>query len=377
MSHINAGSRLGALTLAFLLSFGTLLSVAPLPHASAQETTATGAPAEDQPAVQIVQDVSSAVVTVLNITTGPSLMGQAEALPQGVGTGFIIDQEGHIVTNWHVVEGGDSFGVILMDGTQLDAELIGIDPRNDLAVVKIAPGSVPAVVSMGDSEDVLPGESVLAIGSPLGAFSNTVTAGIVSGTGRNQLENPQSSVCQDYSNLIQHDAAINPGNSGGPLFNMSGEVIGVNTLGIPSDAAGQPVQGIFFAVPSNTVKITVDQLIETGEITRPFVGITYFNITPQAAAQYDLPVDAGAIVTEVAADSPAGEAGLQANDIITAVDGQELTTDVTFEEILLEYQPGDQVTFTVIRGEDTSDFQLTLGEATVDFSQCALPVQQP
>lgn len=359
----------GALALAFLLSFGALLSVAP---AYAQETPAADNPASDQPAVQVVEDVSSAVVTVLNITTAPTLMGQTEPQAQGVGTGFIIDEEGYIVTNWHVVDGSDTFIVILKDGTQVDAELIGIDAQNDLAVVKITPDAVPAVVSFGDSEALQPGESVLAIGSPLGAFSNTVTGGIVSGVGRNQLQPPGDPVCQNYTNLIQHDAAINPGNSGGPLFNMSGEVIGVNTLGIPSDNSGQPVQGIFFAVPSDTVQITVEQLIETGEITRAYVGITYSNINALIAAQNELPIEAGAIILEVAADSPAAEAGLEQNDIIIAVDGQELADELLFGDVMHDYQPGDQVTFSILRGGETTDVDVTLGETTIDFSQCSL-----
>ncbi len=358
--------------LALFLAVGTVTGAGLLTRATAQDTAT-----QDMTKVDVVEKVAPAVVTVYNMTTSPGLMGQSgDPQVQGAGTGFIISEDGYIVTNWHVVDGGNAFQVILQDGTPVDAELIGIDARDDLAVVKIDPASVPAVVSFGDSDALKPGQDVIAIGSPLGAFTNTVTAGIVSGIGRNQLQAQDSTMCQDYSNLIQHDAAINHGNSGGPLFNMQGEVIGVNTLGIPTDNQGQPVQGLFFAVPSNTVKVMVDQLIQNGTITRAYLGVTYYELSPEMAKQYDLPVQYGALISEVASGSPAEQAGLQRNDIITAVDGTEVAMNQPFSEIMVTKQAGDTVTFTVLRDGQSSDVQVTLGQSEMDFSQCSLSTGQ-
>jgi S1-C subfamily serine protease len=367
--------RRGAITtiVALLLVFGSFSGGAILSGVSAQQQ-------EPMTKVEVVDEVGDAVVTVWNITTGPTLFGQTaqnEPQVQGAGTGFIISEEGYVVTNWHVVEGGDAFAVILSDGTQVDAELIGEDPRDDLAVVKIDPASVTDVVSFGDSDAIKPGEEVLAIGSPLGLFSNTVTAGIVSGVGRNQLEAQGATVCQDYSNLIQHDAAINSGNSGGPLFNLQGEVIGVNTLGISEQSSGQSVQGIFFAIPSNTVQDVVTQLIETGSITRGYLGVQYYELSPQFATQYDLPVEYGALISEVDAGSPADDAGLQQNDIVVAVNGTDVSDAQSFNGMMNDIGPNEQVTLTVLRDGATQDIQVTLGEVTIDFSECYLPEQVP
>ncbi len=323
--------------------------------------------------VEVVDEVAPAVVTVYNLATNPALLGDAQSQPQtqGAGTGFIIDEEGHIVTNWHVVEGGAEFAVLLQDGTEVEAELIGTDPRDDLAVVKIDPEAVPATVPFGSSAELQPGQDILAIGSPLGAFSNSVTAGIVSALGRNQLSSGNAT-CQNYSNLIQHDAAINPGNSGGPLFNLQGEVVGVNTLGIPVAEGGQPVQGLFFAVPSSTVKTAVQQLIETGTVTQAWVGIAFHSIDSSFANQYDLPVDHGILVTEIEAGSPADQADLQTGDIITAIEGVEITPTRALADIMFQHQPGETVTLSVIRDGEQSEVELTLGESPLNFEDCTL-----
>lgn len=355
--------------LALLLVFGTLAGAGLVNHAAAQT---------EMTKVEVVEKVGPAVVTVHNLTTAPNLFGQGgEAQIQGAGTGFIISEEGYIVTNWHVVDGGDAFQVLLQDGTPVPAELIGIDPRDDLAVVKIDPAEVPAVVAFGDSDAIKPGQEVIAIGSPLGAFTNTVTAGIIGGVGRNQLAAQDPSMCQDYSNLIQHDAAINQGNSGGPLFNMQGEVIGVNTLGIPTNDQGMPVQGLFFAVPSNTVETMVGQLIENGTISRAYLGVTYYELSPEMARSYELPVEYGALVSEVAGDSPAAQAGIQRNDIILAVNGVEVAQNQSFAELMTTAQPNQAVTFSVLREGETADVQVTLGEAELDFSECSLQPSLP
>jgi 2-alkenal reductase len=211
-------------------------------------------------AVEVVERVSSAVVTVVNEQT-VDIFGSDGPVPAGTGTGFIIDDQGHIVTNWHVVDQGEEFEVIFSDGERRTATLVGGDDVRDLAVVKVdAP--VPGVVPLGDSSLLRPGEPVLAIGSALGTFTNTVTRGVVSALGRSIAEQEGS---PELTGLIQHDAAINPGNSGGPLVNFRGEVIGVNTLGIPETPDGKPAQGLFFAIPSNTVVEIAFMLIQAAE----------------------------------------------------------------------------------------------------------------
>lgn len=347
-----------------------LSMVALSPVSAAQDTTGEMTP------VEVVDQVGSAVVTVVNEQTVNTQFGTQETQQVGAGTGFIIDEEGHIVTNWHVVTGGTSFLVILADGTEVDAELIGEDPRDDLAVVKIDPSVVPAIVPLGDSDALRPGQTVLAIGSPLGAFGNTVTSGIVSALDRDQLGQGQISICQNYSDLIQHDAAINPGNSGGPLFNLQGEVVGVNTLGIPQSTSGVPVQGLFFAVPSNTVSAVVQQLIDQGFISAPYLGISLISLNPQLAAVNNLPVESGVYIDSVEAAGPAEQAGLQPGDIILSINGEDITPMNTLATMLLNYQPGETVELTVLRDGQETSLQLTFGEAPEElFERCTLQGQ--
>ncbi len=349
--------------------------------------TAVAAPGDQTPAhemalqdgdlttVELVQQVSPAVVTVYNLTTLENQIGEEQSVPQGTGTGFIIDEEGHIVTNWHVVTGGEEYAVALSDGTTVEAELIGIDPRDDLAVVKIAPESVPATVPLGDSNAIQPGQPVVAIGSPLGAFTNTVTAGIVSGLDRDGFGGLYGANCQNYANLIQHDAAINPGNSGGPLFNMQGEVIGVNTLGLP-EAGGTIVQGLFFAVPSNQVTEVAQQLIETGTISAPFIGISSQSVDPGSAASLELDIAGSTYVVNVTSGTPAEESGILPDDIIAAIDGEELTVERGLSDILLEYEAGDTVVLSVLRADASGELEeveveLTFGTVPESvFEEC-------
>jgi 2-alkenal reductase len=316
----------------------------------AQDATPTDDSTGEMSAVEVVDRVASAVVTVVNEQMAQELN---EMAPVGSGTGFIIDDQGHIVTNHHVVEDGQQFEVIFADGERRPATLIGSDPISDLAVVKIE-GDVPNVVPLGDSDALKPGQTVLAIGSPLGNFTNTVTQGIVSATNR---DFPGSS----YTNLIQHDAAINPGNSGGPLFNLAGEVIGVNTLGIPVQN-GQPVQGLFFAIPSNTVAKIAQLLMDEGRVVYPFFGVSSVPVTLQVAAQFNLDVDHGALVTSVSAGGPAEAAGVQEGDVILAIDGQEINAQDAFSDVLFEHKPGDTVEATIRRGGEEITLEVTLDE---------------
>jgi 2-alkenal reductase len=314
--------------------------------AGAQDT------AVDENPVEVVEQVGPAVVTVINKQT----LGGISEDPQraGSGTGFIIDEEGHIVTNWHVVENGEQFEVIYWDGTSADATLVGSDEVSDLAVVKVE-GEVPGIAPLGDSDTLKPGQAVLAIGSPLGAFTNTVTQGIISALGRN-MEGT------NYTNLIQHDAAINPGNSGGPLFNLSGEVVGVNTLGINETQSGEIAQGLFFAIPSNTVKQITTLLIQDGEVIYPFFGVSTVDVTEEVAATEDLSVSQGAYVLSVTPGSPADEAGVQIGDVIVSIDGEEITQTNPFISVLFKHKPGDTVSAVLQRGDEEVTVDVTLSE---------------
>lgn len=340
----------GRAIFAFGLAIGVILGILAAGRVDvgvwAQEESREGEPT----AVEVVEDVSSAVVTVINEQTVEVEGETSDMTPVGSGTGFIIDKDGHIVTNWHVVTGGQQFEVIFADGEKTPATLVGVDPDNDLAVVQVD-GDVPGTVPLGDSDALQPGQPVLAIGSPLGSFTNTVTQGVVSATHRSFPD----ATTPLYTDLVQHDAAINPGNSGGPLFNMEGEVIGVNTLGIP-EANGQPVQGIFFAIPSNTVARISQRLIDEGSVTYPDFGIGFVPVTPELAAQADLSVETGVLVTRVTPGGPADEAGIRAGDVILSIDGQEIDEDNGFGEVLLSLEPGDDVDVVIQR----EDLQMTV-----------------
>ena len=310
-------------------------------------------------AAQVVDRVMPAVVTVINEQQfSDGIFGQTE-VEAGRGTGFIIDDAGNIVTNEHVVRGGSGFSVILSDGENRPATLVGSDPLSALAVVRME-GATPASVTFGDSNSLQQGQPVLAIGSPLGEFTGTVTSGIISALNRDFPAGPVGTGEGVYTDLIQHDAAINPGNSGGPLFDLAGRVIGVNTLGIPQSGM-TPVQGLFFAIPANHVARVVDELIENGEVAYPRIGIRYQPISPDLAAQNDLPIDYGAYVLESEARGPASDAGIRTGDIIVAIGDQRISGDTTFPEALFARSAGETVSVTVLRNGEEQVFEVTLG----------------
>jgi 2-alkenal reductase len=358
------GGWLLALTMAGLIALSLIAPVnVGLDGAGAQTEEQVDDPAQavaQADPVEVVKRVSPAVVTVIN----RQVVGDETADPQtaGAGTGFIIDEDGHIVTNAHVVAGGDEFVVLLANGEDREAELVGADEVSDLAVLEMA-GDVPATVPLGDSDALQVGETVLAIGSPLGAFTNTVTQGIVSALGRSgDTLTSFGADAQLYTNLIQHDAAISPGNSGGPLFNLAGEVVGVNTLGLTDTGDGRIAQGLFFAIPSSTVARISSRLIEDGEVVYPFFGVGTIPITFDIAAQNDLPVDYGVYVEDVTEDSGAAEAGIRQGDIILSIDGQRIDQDNPFVEVLFNHEPGDTVEVEVQRGSRTVTVDVELGE---------------
>lgn len=309
-------------------------------------------PAAPQDPTDIVARVGPSVVTVVSLRGTGSFQSGGEI---GRGTGFIVAPDGYVISNWHVVTGGERFRVLLSDGDEREATLVGSDRISDLSVLQVE-GEIPATVPLGDSDALQAGQPVLAIGSPLGDFTNTVTRGIVSGLGRTI---PGAAF---YSNLVQHDAAINPGNSEGPLFNLAGEVVGVNTLGISVDAQVGPAAGIFFAIPANTVREIAALLIRDGAVVYPFLGVEFEPVTPSLVALYDLPVEAGIIILDVEDGTPADAAGIRANDVILAIEERPLDVANPLIEVLMGYAPGETVTVTVWRNGDEFETDLTLGE---------------
>jgi 2-alkenal reductase len=258
------------------------------------------------------------------------------------------------------VAGGDQYEVVFADGTDQPATLVGTDPITDLAVLQVA-GPAPAVATLGDSSALEPGQPVLAIGSALGTFTNTVTEGIVSALGRSLAEDPNNPGLH-LTGLIQHDAAINPGNSGGPLVDLAGEVIGVNTLAVTQAEPGVSAQGLFFAIPSNTVKRISAELIATGQVVYPYLGISdTVDLTPGMAHFFGLAADHGVYVGTVIDGGPADQAGIKAEDIIVAIDGTELGEATSLTDVLFTHKPGDVVQVTVQRGDNQQTFAVTLG----------------
>ena len=310
--------------------------------------------------VQAVEKAGPAVVTIVGVNqVQQSVSGQVEDQPVG-GSGVFISEEGYVITNNHVVENARRLSIILADGTELQATLIGTEKYADLAVLKVD-GEVPAVANLGNSDGLKPGETVIAIGSPLGDFKNTVTVGVVSATGR-MIDTGRG---YEIEGLIQTDAAINSGNSGGPLINLAGEVIGINTLIIRGSILGSaPAEGLGFAIPSNLVGIIAEQIIQKGYFSRPYLGINMQPITPNIAEAYGFSVEWGVYVTGVEPNSPAGRSNLQPGDIITKIGDIALDEEHTFVNALFAFQPGEVVTIEILRGDSVIQIQVTFGETT-------------
>ena len=305
----------------------------------------------------VVQTVEPAVVTVIGNIPGQRTFFGFTGDQQVSGSGFIISGDGYIITNNHVIEGVDDVMVILSDGSEVPAAIVSTDIFADLAVLKID-SKVPAIAVMGDSENLKPGETVVAIGSPLGDFRNSVTTGVISATGRT-IDTGQG---YEMENLLQTDAAINSGNSGGPLVNLAGEVVGVNTLVLRDNSSGASAEGLGFAIPSNTALLISNQIIEKGYFARPYLGVQVQHIDPAAAIRYDLPVEWGAFVVKVGGNTPAGRAGVEAGDIIVRIGDAVLDEDTIFLNALFTYQPGDVVDVEVIRSGSRAVLQVTLIE---------------
>ncbi|HSD83806.1 MAG TPA: trypsin-like peptidase domain-containing protein [Anaerolineae bacterium] len=303
-------------------------------------------------AVTAVKRVGPAVVTVVNTMPQQRIFGffgDSVQQPKASGSGVIISPQGYIVTNNHVVNGYETLEVIFADGTTVPAKMVGTDSFTDLAVIKVD-GSVPAVAELGDSTHLQIGEAVIAIGSPLGDFKNTVTAGVISAVGRTLGINEGAS----YEKMIQTDAAINEGNSGGPLVNLSGQVIGINTVIVRGNSFGGAVaEGLGFSIPTETVSEVASQLIAKGYVERPYLGVRWQAISPEIARANNLPMEWGAYVEMVVAGATANQAGVQPGDIITKIGSEALSDENGFLNLLNHHKVGENVTIEVWRDGKT------------------------
>jgi serine protease Do len=325
--------------------------------------TAVAAPGdvpEDEPVARVAAEVEPSVVqvNVSGVQQTPSGTQQEE----GIGSGVIYREDGYVVTNSHVVQGATEVEVAFADGTTERGEVVGTDRTTDLAVIRVNRDNLPAA-SFGDGRDLLVGQLAVAIGSPSG-FQSTVTSGIISGLGRELSPQLTGGSAQDPAlvDLIQTDAAVSPGSSGGALANRDGEIIGINVAYVPMTQTGAPTQGLGFAIPSDTAASVADQLIETGEVSSPYLGVSPADLTPQVAKEYGLDVDSGAAVLEVGPGTPADEAGLRAGDIIVGLNDTPIESSGDLLGALRDYQPGDTVQLTVVRDDDEKTLNVTLAE---------------
>jgi len=348
---------------------------------------------EEQKIVKTVEEVSPAVVSIIVTKDVPIIeeyferdffgftepkyrQKGMEKKEIGGGSGFIVSEDGLVVTNKHVVlEEEADYTIFTNSGKSFSAKVLARDPIQDLAVLKInqeqevnEEGNYLVekfpVVNLGDSESLQIGQTVIAIGNALGEFRNTVSSGVISGLGRRITASDSSGdFVETLDNVIQTDAAINKGNSGGPLLNLKGEVIGINTA-VVSDA-----QSIGFAISINKVKRAIEQVKKTGEIIYPFIGVRYTLINEKIKEEKNLFVDYGALIIEggagkpaISPESPAEKAGLKAGDIILELEGKRITTDSPLSEIILKYNPDDEVVLKILRGQKEINISLILAK---------------
>ena len=314
---------------------------------------------QEEAVISVVDEASPAVVSIVEKKTVFDPFSGPVSQEQGIGTGFIIDADGVILTNRHVVSDTDAeYTVVTSDGQEYTAEKIHRDFAYDLAIIKVSASGLP-VLTLGDSDAIKVGQTAVAIGNALGKFSNTVTAGIISGIGRGiEASSGYGSQSVYMEDVIQTDAALNPGNSGGPLLDLSAKVIGINV------AIAVEGENIGFSIPINIAKPVVDDFQKYGRIIRPFLGVSYYIITEDVAELRDLPQ--GAFVQSVRDGSGADKAGVKAGDIITAIDGQAISENVTLARIIIAHEVGDVVVLSINRSGKKLTLSATLGEAPSD-----------
>jgi S1-C subfamily serine protease len=308
---------------------------------------------EESAVINVASQAGSAVVEIKTTVTSPDSFIQQEQ--HGIGSGFIVRSDGYIVTNNHVVENAKQLQVILRDQTKpYDARVIGTSPDDDVAVIKIEAQNLPTL-NWGESNGLKVGQLAIAIGSPLGQ-QNSVTKGVVSALHRSiQIPDPSTGATEDILNAIQTDAAINPGNSGGPLLNSGGQVVGIN-FALEQAQAGP---GLGFALDGDTARDIANQLITTGHVNRPYLGVTYQQLDETGAAANNLVV--GALVTQITPGSPADRAGVRVHDVVTKVNNQVIDDQHPLRDVLRRYAPGTKVSLTVYRSGKSQTLQVTLG----------------
>lgn len=318
------------------------------PLSFAQEDGNTVMTEGEQTIASVAERVSPSVVSIITSTRS----ARSFTAEQAAGTGMIISADGYVLTNKHVVSGADTVTVVTSEGKTYDqVRVVGSDPLNDVAFLKISNVKNLPSITIGDSKTVRTGQSVIAIGNALGQYQNTVTSGIISGLGRPVIASTDGRTtdeAESLTDLLQTDAAINSGNSGGPLLNLQGQVIGINT------AVAQDANSVGFAIPIGATKGLMKHLIETGKVERAFIGVQYISITPEVRQEYGLSVTQGDYIkvesgSAIRAGSPADKAGLMNNDIITKVNDQEIGPGRSVSTLVGEYQPGDTLRFTILR----------------------------
>ncbi len=309
-------------------------------------------PVDEEALVRIIEKASPWVVNISVSMVQDAYMNAAPV--QGMGSGIVIDEAGHILTNNHIVENTDSMVVSMFDGTQLEGTLVGNDPMSDVAVVKVNNGRIKLpVAELGDSDGVKVGQIAIAIGNPFGFMLRgpTVTLGVISAL--NRTIQAEKGV---YENLFQTDAHINPGNSGGPLLNSSGQVIGMNSANIPF------AQGIGFSIPINSAMAIARELIEHGKITRPWLGILGIGLNKEIAQYYNLPAEEGVLITKTFERSPAWEQGITSGDVITDVDKKPVKDMSELAGYVRKKKIGDVITLSIKRGSLQGDVKVRLAE---------------
>lgn len=314
----------------------------------------------------IAQNVGPSVVSIVTKrrVVQTDIFGSSTQESAGAGTGLIINSNGLILTNKHVVpEGTSSLEVITHNGeTYKDVQIIGRDPLNDLAILKVTKPNNFRPAKLGNSDEVKTGQKVIAIGNALGQFQNSVTSGIISGMGRPiTASSRDGSESAQLTNLFQTDAAINSGNSGGPLLDFNGEVIGINT------AIAEDAQNIGFSIPINEAKGIIASVEKTGKLSRAYIGVRYVTISPSIANQLDLGVQEGAYISDEASsvvkNGPADKAGIRPGDIITKVNDKKLTQKLSLTSVISQYKVGDKISLVILRGDREIKLNLTLEEA--------------
>ena len=315
---------------------------------------------EEFETIDVIEKVSPAVVSVVVKTVNFNFFsGSTTTYESGIGTGFIVDSNGLIITNSHVVNDAEAeYSVVMKDGTTYSVNKIHLDNYSDIAILEITARNLPTV-EFGDSESLKVGQRAIAIGNALGRYDNTVTVGVISGIAREVRASSGYGEQKTYEDVIQTDAALNPGNSGGPLLNSSGQVIGVNV------ATTFGAENIGFAIPVNVVKPILDSFIANGKIIRPYLGVSYTIISKDMAKLRDMPE--GAYVSTVIKGSPAEEAGLERGDIIIKINDKEITSENSLAKIINEGKVGDKVKLTVDRNSEEVVLNAILKEMPESF----------